>query len=197
MIGKVIHHYRILAEIGRGGMGVVYAAEDTKLNRRVALKFLHADRTDPANTKRLFREARAAAQLQHPHICPVYGFEEFEGQAFLVLAFIEGRPLSRLIAENALSLPQVLAITHQVASALDAAHRAGIVHRDIKSANILLTADDHAYILDFGLASWNSQSTSSLDNHFGGTPSYVAPEQALGQSVTPAADQFSLAVTVF
>ncbi len=197
MLGQTVQHYRILSELGRGGMGIVYAAEDTRLNRRVALKFLHRDEGGLESQRRLAREARAAAQLQHPNICPVYGFEEYEGGAFLVLAYIDGRPLSRWIAGGELSYPQVLAVTKQVAGALDAAHRAGIVHRDIKPGNILVTAELHAYVLDFGLASQQTQSTSSLDEKFGGTPAYVAPEQAQGHSTGAAADQYSLAVTVF
>lgn len=203
MIGQMFHHYRILSELGRGGMGVVYAAEDTKLNRKVALKILHAAENDRASDgegegqRRLMREARAAAQLQHPHICPVFGFEEFEGRSYLVLAYIEGKPLSKLIAANELSLEQVLKITAQVAGALDAAHAVGIIHRDIKPGNILVTHDMHPYILDFGLARQETQSTSSLDGKFAGTPAYVAPEQAQGKPVTPAADQYSLAATTY
>jgi serine/threonine-protein kinase len=143
------------------------------------------------------REARAAALLQHPHICPVHAFEEFEGHAFLVLAHIEGRPLSRWIAEARLTLPQVLTLTARVAAALDAAHEAGLVHRDIKPGNILVTENLHPYILDFGLASRETQSTSSLEGKFAGTPAYVAPEQAQGLPTGPESDQYSLAVTVY
>jgi tetratricopeptide (TPR) repeat protein/predicted Ser/Thr protein kinase len=201
MIGQMFHHYRIVSELGRGGMGVVYAAEDTKLQRKVALKILHASQNaaegQGEGQRRLMREARAAAQLQHPHICPVFGFEESEGRAYLVLAYIEGKPLSKLIAGHELSLEQILKVTEQVAGALDAAHAVGIVHRDIKPGNILVTSDLHAYILDFGLARQESQSTSSLDGNFAGTPAYVAPEQAQGKPVTAASDQYSLAVAVY
>lgn len=201
MIGQMFHHYRIVSELGRGGMGVVYAAEDTKLQRKVALKILHAGESSAEGNgegqRRLMREARAAAQLQHPHICPVFGFEEDEGRSYLVLAYIEGNPLSRLIAANELSLEQVLKLSAQVAGALDAAHAVGIIHRDIKPGNILVTPELHAYILDFGLARQESQSTSSLDGKFAGTPAYVAPEQAQGKPVTAASDQYSLAVAVY
>lgn len=197
MIGQMIHHYRIVSELGRGGMGVVYAAEDTKLHRKVALKILHPGESDGEGQRRLMREARAAAQLQHPYICPVFGFEEFEGRAYLVLAYIEGKPLSKAIAANELSLEQVTKITAQVASALDAAHAVGIIHRDIKPGNILVTPELHPYVLDFGLARQESQSTSSLDGKFAGTPAYVAPEQAQGKPIGAAADQYSLAVTVY
>lgn len=197
MIGQMIHHYRIVSELGRGGMGVVYAAEDTKLQRQVALKILHLEDESGQGARRLMREAQAAAQLQHPYICPVFGFEEYEGRSYLVLAYIEGKPLSKWIAAQELTLPQVLRITTQVASALDAAHAVGIVHRDIKPGNILLTSDLHPYILDFGLARNDAQSTSTLEGHFAGTPAYVSPEQAQGKTVGAAADQYSLAVSVY
>ncbi len=197
MIGQMIHHYRIVSELGRGGMGVVYAADDTKLHRKVALKILHPGENDGDGQRRLMREARAAAQLQNPYICPVFGFEDYEGRAYLVLAYIEGKPLSKLIAANELSLDQILKLTSQLASALDAAHGAGIIHRDIKPGNILVTPDLHPYILDFGLASQDSQSTSSLDGKFAGTPAYVAPEQAQGKEAVAASDQYSLAVTAY
>ena len=153
MVGSTISHYKILSKLGEGGMGVVYRAEDTKLDRQVALKFLPAHLLGNADIRTRFeREAKAAASLHHPNICPVYEIDDEDGKSFISMALIEGESLDKKISQGPLKLDEALAIAEQVARGLAAAHEKGVVHRDIKPENIIVDSTGHATIMDFGLA---------------------------------------------
>ncbi|MCX5753846.1 MAG: serine/threonine-protein kinase, partial [Candidatus Krumholzibacteria bacterium] len=153
MIGRTISHYRILEKLGEGGMGVVYKAEDTKLKRVVALKFLPQDLTRDAEAKARFnREAQAAAALNHPNICTIYEVGEHEGQSFIAMELVEGQSLKERIERGPLPIDDAVSFAIQVGEGLGEAHEKGIVHRDIKPGNIMLAAKGQAKILDFGLA---------------------------------------------
>ena len=197
MIGQTIGHYRIVQEIGRGGMGVVYKALDTTLSRPVAIKSLKVDRAQgDAAKKRFLREAMTAAQLDHPYICKVYEILEHGGETYIVFEFVRGRPLSRRIADAAQVLPleKVLDLVREIAEALEEAHRHGIVHRDIKPDNIMLLESGHIKVLDFGLAKElptnadSSQTTSvnlTTPGQVLGTLGYMSPEQLAGRKGRP------------
>ncbi|NIO28539.1 MAG: protein kinase [Candidatus Latescibacteria bacterium] len=195
MIGKSIAHYKILGQLGGGGMGVVYKAKDTKLGRTVALKVLSSEQHVSENDKeRLLREARAAAALRHPNICTVYEIGEDDGISYISMAHVPGKSLKTVIEEGPLEIEQALDIAIQVAEGLQAAHKKTIVHRDIKSANILIDEIEQVTILDFGLAKPSTQAELAEE---GGTAAYMSPEQARGAVLDHRTDIWSLGVCLY
>lgn len=190
--------YKIVAAAGEGGMGVVYRAEDAKLGRTVALKFLPAAiALDAEAKKRFLREAQAAAILDHPHICPLYEVDEAGGEMFLTMAFVEGRSLKDRIAEGRLPLIEALSIAAQAAEGLGAAHEKGVVHRDVKPANIMLGRDGQVRITDFGLASVEGGIELTRPQTVLGTPAYMSPEQVRGERTDGRTDIWSFGCTLF
>jgi eukaryotic-like serine/threonine-protein kinase len=193
MIGQTISHYRITEKLGEGGMGVVYKAEDTKLERTVALKFLAAHLLSDSEAKQRFlREAQAAAALNHPNICTVHEIDDAEGKTFLAMAFIEGESLEARVERGPLPLKEALDIGRQMAEGLEAAHDKGIVHRDIKPANVMVDAKGRATIMDFGLARLTEASRMTKADQAMGTVAYMSPEQAQGMQVDHRSDIWSL-----
>jgi len=190
--------YKIIEELGRGGMGVVYKAEDTKLRRTVALKFLPPELTHiPEVHERFTREAQAAAALDHPNICTVYEFDEAEDTNFISMAYIEGQSLRKKIESGPLELEEALEIAEQVAEGLQEAHKKGVVHRDIKSANIMIDARGQAKIMDFGLARVTESTLVTQESMTMGTVTYMSPEQARGENVDQRTDIWSLGVVLY
>lgn len=198
MIGKVISHYRVLEELGRGGMGIVYKARDTKLDRFVALKFLHPELTRDEEAKaRFIQEAQAAAALNHPHICTIYEIDEHDGRSFIAMEFIEGEGLQEKIRRGPLPLDELLSITIQIGEGLHEAHQKGIVHRDIKPGNVMLTSRSQVKILDFGLARLGAHSKLTRTDTTLGTTAYMSPEQTSGKEVDRRTDIWSLGVVLY
>ena len=194
----IAEKYQILEELGRGGMGVVYKAKDTKLKRTVALKFLPSELTHVPEVKdRFMREAQAAAALDHPNICTVYEFDEAEEKTFISMAYVEGLSLRKKLESGPLELDEALRIAIQVAQGLQIAHKKGVVHRDIKSANIMVTEDNQAKIMDFGLARVTGGTLVTQEGVTMGTVAYMSPEQAQGEEVDHRTDIWSFGVVLY
>jgi serine/threonine protein kinase len=207
VIGTTISHYRITGKLGIGGMGVVYEGEDLRLARPVALKFLPIELAgDPEATRRLQREAQTIAGLNHPNICIVYEVDDHEGSAFIAMERVEGSNLKQHMARGTLATPEVVDIALQIAQALEAAHAAGIVHRDIKPGNIIVSTTGHVKVLDFGLARRFITPDDTGELVLGGstiigrplgTANYMAPERIQQMPPDPRSDLFSLGVVIY
>jgi serine/threonine protein kinase len=207
IIGRTIAQYRITEKLGEGGMGVVYRAEDTRLKRNVALKVIGEGMlTDPTARGRLVREAQLASGLNHPHICTVYDAGESEGRAYISMELVEGRPLRSLIPAGGLPRDQAAGYALQIAEALAHSHDHGIVHRDLKSTNVMVTPEERVKVLDFGLAKKPADARAAADGAptatesltqagtIVGTVSYLSPEALRGEPAVPASDIWSFGV---
>jgi len=198
VVGQQISHYTVGEKIGEGGMGVVYKAQDSRLDRTVALKFLAAHLLDDPEAKvRFLREAKAAAGLDHPNVCTVHEIGEADGKTFLSMAFIEGQSLDARIEQGPLQIAEALDIGRQVAAGLQAAHEKGIIHRDIKPANILIDPKGRAVIMGFGLARLIEASSPTKPETTLGTVAYMSPEQLQGAGTDHRSDIWSLGVVLY
>src|SRR5215472_13764639 len=206
MVGRTVSHYRIVRELGAGGMGVVFAAEDVRLGRQVAIKFVPDAMADKQLFERLRSEARTASALNHPNICTLHDIGDDEGRPFIVMELLQGRTLRERLAAGPLKVHETLEIGIQVADALDAAHRQHIIHRDIKPANLFLTERGSVKVLDFGLAKVVAQQPSALTaaptglttaGMTLGTVSYMSPEQVTGDPLDGRSDLFSFGVVLY
>jgi serine/threonine protein kinase len=196
MIGTTVSHYRIIEKLGEGGMGVVYKAQDTTLDRMVALKFLPSHVTASAEEKaRFIQEAKAAASLAHPNICTIFGVEEQDGNTFIVMELVDGKTLNDI--KDTVSFKQAVDIGMQIADGLAAAHEKGIVHRDIKPENIMIRKDGRVQIMDFGLAKLKGVSRLTKEGTTVGTAGYMSPEQIQGHETDHRTDIFSLGVILY
>src|SRR5215471_16882568 len=190
--------YRLLEVLGRGGMGIVYKAEDTSLHRPVALKFLPAEREGAPNAReRFFMEARAAAALSHPHICTIYEIHDRGETPFIAMECIEGQSLRSRISELPLPTFEAVELAIQISEALTAAHEKGVIHRDIKSANVMVTDKGQAKVMDFGLAKVRGETLHTREGTTLGTAAYMSPEQARGDAVDQRTDLWSLGVVLY
>ena len=208
MVPSQVSHYRILTRLGQGGMGEVYLAEDLLLDRKVALKFLLVGPFDDGADRRLLREAKAAAHLDHPFICKVYEVGEHEGRPFLATEYVDGVTLHERLATGQLPAEEALRIAAEVAEALHFAHTRGIVHRDVKPANVMIGADGHVKVMDFGIAkrlgtplggdeNTAAVPTVSVPGELTGTLAYMSPEQLRGEAVDQRSDTFAFGVLLY
>jgi serine/threonine protein kinase len=209
MVGNTISHYHVLERLAEGGMGVVYKARDTHLDRLIALKLLSAERVSDLNRKRRFiQEAKAASALNHPNIITIYDIDQAEGIDFIAMEYVQGTTLDQVMPRHGMPVHEAMKVAVQMADALAAAHAAGIVHRDLKPGNVMVTSDGHVKVLDFGLAKLtetllrDDQATASLnpttiEGTVVGTVAYMSPEQVEGSTVDVRSDVFSFGAVLY
>lgn len=198
MIGKTVSHYKIIEKLGEGGMGEVYLAEDTTLKRKVAIKFLPSritvNKTDKA---RFLQEAQAAAAINHPNVCVIHEIQDHEEHPFIVMEYVKGQTLSEKIASDSMSIEQIIEYAFQIAEALQVAHDKGIIHRDIKSDNIMVSASNQIKVMDFGLAKLKGSVKLTKSSSTVGTLAYSSPEQIDGREIDARADIFSFGIVLY